>query len=123
MRHVTGIGGLFFRSKDPEGLGKWYEDNFGINSMMAEHADVWRQDAGPTVFAPFGKDTEYFGNPNQQFMMNFRVVDMDGFLEKLKASGTKIDENRMEDSIGKFAWVYDPEGNKIELWEPSEMAK
>lgn len=118
MARVTGIGGLFFRSKDNKALGEWYEKHFGITFTPGK--DVWRQDAGPTVFAPFKHDTGYFGNQEQQFMVNLRVEDLDTLLDNMKAAGVKVDENRMEDEIGKFAWVYDPEGNKIELWEPAE---
>ncbi|RVT98047.1 VOC family protein [Mucilaginibacter limnophilus] len=118
---ITGFGGFFFRSKDSKALAKWYEDHFGINSMQS--GTVWRQQEGTTVFAPFKHDTTYFGRPEQQFMLNFRVTDLDALLEELKAAGVKIDESRHNDEIGKFAWVYDPEDNKIELWEPTEETK
>lgn len=113
---ITGIGGIFFRSKDPNALGDWYQEHFGINSTRNDV--VWTQEAGPTVFAPFKEDTDYFGHPGQQFMLNFRVSDLEQLLARLKAAGIRIDEKRMEESYGKFAWAYDPEGNKIELWEP-----
>ncbi len=113
---VTGIGGIFFRSKDDKALALWYEKYFGINAV--QNFKPWVQDAGPTVFAPFKSDTKYFGSMEQQFMINFRVSDLDKFYEQLKAAGVKLDENRMNESYGKFAWAYDPEGNKIELWEP-----
>lgn len=115
-RLTTGFGGFFFRAKDPKALGAWYEQYFGINSMQS--GEIWKQDHGPTVFAPFREDTDYFGQ-EQQFMINFRVTDMEKLLEQLKAGGVRIDEKRTDDSIGKFAWVYDPEGNKIELWQPA----
>jgi predicted enzyme related to lactoylglutathione lyase len=115
---VTGIGGFFFRAKDPKTLGAWYEKYFGINSMQSGY--VWNQEAGPTVFAPFKEDTDYFGNRDQQFMLNFRVSDLEQLLDQLKTDGVKVDEKRMEESFGKFAWVYDLEGNKIELWQPIE---
>ncbi|MFL9839116.1 VOC family protein [Flavobacterium sp. ST-75] len=116
MGKVTGIGGLFFRSKDHVALGKWYEKYFGIKTVGS--GEVWKTEAGTTVFAPFKADTKYFSEP-QQFMVNFRVDGLDEFLETLKADGIKIDEHREEMSMGKFAWVYDPDGNKIELWEPT----
>lgn len=112
MARVTGFGGFFFRSKDNKALTQWYEQHLGINGM------AWQQEAGPTVFAPFKQDTTYFGT-EQQFMLNFRVEGLDALLDKLAAAGVRIDENRMEESYGKFAWIYDPEGNKIELWEPA----
>lgn len=117
MEKITGIGGCFFRSKDPEALATWYEKNFGINSMSS--TSVWEQAAGPTVFAPFNADSSYFP-ATQSCMFNFRVSDMAAMLAQLEANGVKIDEKKQEDSIGTFAWVYDPEGNKIELWEPTQ---
>ncbi|WP_214225747.1 VOC family protein [Pedobacter sp. B4-66] len=117
-KRITGIGGIFFRSKNQEVLADWYEKHFGINSMKTGY--IWNQDAGPTVFSPFPQNTDYFANDNQQFMLNFRVSNLDELLAELNAEGVVIDEKKMEESYGKFAWVYDPEGNKIELWEPLE---
>ncbi len=117
---VTGIGGIFFRSQDDKALALWYEKHFGINAV--QNYVPWEQEAGPTVFAPFKANTDYFGNMQQQFMINFRVSDLDRFLGQLKAAGVKMDEKTMNEPYGKFAWVYDPEGNKIELWEPVETA-
>ena len=118
MAHlVTGIGGLFFRAKDEKALTAWYAKHFGIPAVGGN--ELWTPDAGVTVFSPFKQDSKYFP-PEQQFMINFRVSDLDAFLEQLKAEGVKIDEERMDESYGKFAWVYDPEGNKIELWQPGE---
>jgi glyoxylase I family protein len=114
MGRVTGIGGIFFRAQDTKALGTWYEKYFGINSMGG--TETWKQEAGPTVFAPFKADTTYFGQ-NQQFMINLRVEGLEELLETLKADGITV-ENHDDVSYGKFAWVYDPEGNKIELWEP-----
>jgi glyoxylase I family protein len=113
--HVTGIGGIFFRAKDHKALARWYTEHFGITDSQS--SEMWNTEAGATVFAPFKEDSTYFGK-NQSFMVNFRVRDLDGFVDKLKASGVKIDPERVSESYGKFAWVYDPEGNKIELWEP-----
>jgi predicted enzyme related to lactoylglutathione lyase len=115
-RHVTGIGGLFFRSDDHKALAKWYYEHFGINNDEAGF--IWQQDAGPTVFSPYKRDTDYFGNDKQQFMLNLRVQDIDGLLKKLEDAGVRIDPKRMDEGYGRFAWVYDPEGNKVELWEP-----
>lgn len=113
---ISGLGGIFFRSQDPEALAQWYKDTFGI-SMVSE-GPPWMQEAGPTVFSPFPSDTDYFGRPDQPFMLNFRVDDLDASIEKLSESGVRIDDERMNESYGKFAWVYDHEDNKIELWEP-----
>jgi len=115
---VTGIGGIFFRSQDDKALAQWYEKHFGINNVQTY--EPWQQAAGPTVFAQFKANTDYFGSPEQQFMINFRVSDLDTFVGQLKAAGVRVDEKTMNESFGKFAWVYDPEGNKIELWEPVE---
>jgi glyoxylase I family protein len=114
--HVQGIGGVFFRAKDHKALSKWYTDYFGIPDSQSE--TMWQTEAGTTVFAPFKNDSKYFPS-GQSFMVNFRVHDLDAFLKKLEAAGLRIDPERMSESYGKFAWVYDPEGNKIELWEPA----
>jgi glyoxylase I family protein len=116
MQKITGIGGIFFRAQDPEGLSTWYDKNFGINSMAS--GEVWTQEAGVTVFSPFPADTDYFGRPDQQAMFNFRVEDLDAMLAQLKENGVRIDEQRMDEPYGRFAWCFDPENNKIELWQP-----
>lgn len=116
---ISGIGGIFFRSKDPNGMALWYKRHFGI-SMVAE-GPPWQQKAGMTVFSPFPADTDYFGRDDQQFMLNFRVPDIDAAVQALGDAGVRIDEARMDEEYGRFAWVYDPEGNKIELWEPPAM--
>ncbi|MDQ3008168.1 MAG: VOC family protein [bacterium] len=115
MQKITGLGGCFFRADNPEKLSKWYETNFGINSGAA--GAMWQQEAGITVFSAFPKDSDYFPK-TQQVMFNFRVDDLDAMLLQLKENGVKIDEKRQNESYGKFAWVYDPEENKIELWQP-----
>ena len=114
---ITGIGGLFFRSKDEKALSLWYEKHFGIYPVGSDK--LWEQQSGVTVFSPFKQDSKYFP-AEQQFMINFRVTDLDKLLEQLKAGGVKIDEEKIDESYGKFAWVYDPEGNKIELWQPTD---
>jgi glyoxylase I family protein len=113
---VSGFGGFFFRSRDPEALGRWYQEHFGINGPNSEA--IWHQEAGPTVFSPFNEDTDYFGRREQAFMINFRVPDLDGLLADLRAANVRMDEKVDEYPYGRFAWVYDPEGNKIELWQP-----
>jgi glyoxylase I family protein len=116
MQKVTGFGGFFFRARDPDALSRWYEKHFGINSLKS--SEMWRQEAGLTVFAPFEATTDYFGRQEQAFMVNFRVNNLDAMLDQLRAAGVRIDEARMDESYGRFAWAYDPEGNKIELWQP-----
>lgn len=115
MPKVNGIGGIFFRTPNHEKLAKWYEEHFGI--VSDPNGAPWQQHAGMTVFAPFPQDSDYFPS-GQAFMLNFRVDDIDSFVEELKMNGVKVDEKRQNESYGKFAWVYDPEGNKIELWQP-----
>ncbi len=110
---VTGIGGIMFRAQDPEALSAWYKKHLGIDKLD------WEQQAGLTAFAPCAKGTEYFGNMEQQFMLNFRVEGLDSMLQKLKADGVKIAKDPEEyEGLGRFGWIEDPEGNRIELWEP-----
>ena len=116
---VTGIGGVFFRSKDPAALATWYKEHLGISQVPQTLEDVpWMQEAGPTVFAPYELDSPNLGRDSQQFMLNFRVDGLDALLERLAASGIQSDKHQTMDGVGRFAWIYDPEGNPIELWEP-----
>ena len=117
---VTGIGGVFFRAKDPDALGKWYKEHLGVFAMD-DNYEAWPQQAGPTVFMPFPADTDYFGSKSQAFMINFRVDDLDGLLKKLKAGKVKVVKDIEEQKgVGRFAHIEDPEGNRIELWEPQD---
>ena len=113
---VTGIGGFFFRSDDPDKLAAWYETHLGIGSASAGY---WNQSAGPTVFAPFPKSTDYFP-AEKQWMLNLRVSGLDALLEELAAAGVAIVRDPAWDTpeTGRFARIHDPEGNQIELWEP-----
>src|SRR4051812_23185931 len=99
-RFVTGLGGFFFRSRDPTALGEWYEKHFEISATAT--SQLWQQDAGPTVFAPFKQDTSYFGRPEQGYMLNFRINDLDNFLSYLELSGVLIDEKRQDEQYGRF---------------------
>ncbi len=112
--HVLGIGGIFFRSKDPEKLAEWYKEHLGI--PFGNSGEIWSVAAGPLVFAPFKKDSTYFPDP-QSVMLNFRVKDIDGLIDELKTKGVRIDEKRQDEDYGRFAWIYDADGNKIELWQ------
>lgn len=115
MSNVTGIGGLFFRAKDPDSLAKWYLDHLGVGGPDM----TWPQAAGPTVFAPFREDSDYFP-ADRQYMLNLRVTDMDALIRDLTAAGIAV-ETRAEwddDAYGRFARIHDPEGNPIELWQP-----
>ena len=119
MQHVTGIGGLFFRSKDPGALGQWYKERLGIDLVPADYSQKpWWQEAGPTVFAPFPHDTDYFGQPEQQWMINFRVRDLDAMVEQLRAAKIEVSVDAQTYPNGRFARLHDPEGNPIQLWEP-----
>lgn len=124
---VKGIGGVFFRARDPEGLAAWYREHLeigpGCDSTGEGHADPWswRVEGGPVVFAPFAADTDYFA-ADRAFMLNLRVTDLDGLLEGLHASGIAVETRPEWDSpeTGRFARIHDPEGNPIELWEMPE---
>jgi glyoxylase I family protein len=121
MEKITGIGGLFFRSRDPKALTAWYETHFGIKPPGSDYSEgSWWQQAGPTVFAPFPQNTEYFGKPENVWMVNFRVRNLDAMIAQLRAAGIEVipDPNSPYPN-GKFAWLHDPEGNRIELWEPA----
>ena len=119
MARVTGIGGIFFRARDPEALSAWYKRHLGIDSAMPP----WFQEAGPTVLGLFAQDTDYFGRREQAWMLNLRVEDLDSLLAELRDAGIEITTDPDWDSeIGRFARIHDPEGNPIELWEPAQPA-
>lgn len=120
MHKVLGIGGLFFRSENPEQLAKWYETHLGISPVPTSYEQQpWQQEAGPTVFAPFDKNTKYFGRQEQGWMVNFRVADLNAMVAQLRAAGIEIEDPKSYPN-GHFARLHDPEGNPIELWEPRE---
>lgn len=119
MEKVTGIGGLFFRSKDPEALSRWYEEHLGINQVPKTYdAECWSQQAGDTVWAAFAQDTKMFGRPEQQWMVNFRVSDLAAMVAQLRAAGIAVEVDPETYPNGVFAQLADPEGNPIQLWEP-----
>jgi len=113
---VTGIGGVFFRANDPEALQAWYLQHLGVGG---EHTPLWMQQAGPTVFMPFPRETDYFPAA-RQWMINFRVTELDQLLSALREAGIPVTTNPDWDTpeTGRFARIHDPEGNPIELWEP-----
>ena len=121
---VTGIGGLFFRARDPKALAKWYQDHLGITGIPQSANDrPWNQQAGPTAFTPFPEKTNYFGDLTKQWMINFRVSDLDKMARQLQAAGIEVTVDPATYPNGRFAHLHDPEGNPIELWQPMSVAK
>jgi glyoxylase I family protein len=121
MEKVTGIGGLFFRARDPKALAQWYRDKLGVDLVPTTYeASPWGQEAGPTAFAPFPADSDYFAR-EQRWMINFRVRNLSAMVEQLGAAGVPVKVDPEEYPNGRFARVHDPEGNPIELWETREM--
>lgn len=119
VERVTGIGGLFFRSRDPERLAAWYEDHLGVTPVpLTYEEEPWHSQSGPTVFAAFADETEHFGRPAQQWMVNFRVRDLDAMVRQLRSAGIAVEVDQEVYPNGRFARVYDPEGNPVELWQP-----
>jgi predicted enzyme related to lactoylglutathione lyase len=124
MARVTGIGGVFFKSTtDHQALAAWYEQNLGLKlepwgGAILSWADDKADDKGLTVWHAAAKDTEWFAPSRASFMINYRVDDMAGMLEQLKRNGVEIVKGPESHENGTFAWVMDPDGNKVELWEP-----
>jgi|SRR5579862_9555148 len=126
MKRVTGIGGVFVRSKDPRALGAWYREHLGLN--IEEWGGVafrWATaenptGAGATIWSPFKDDTSHYVLSTASYMINFRVHDLDSLLAALRSEGCAVDAKVEESEYGKFGWVQDPEGNRIELWQPPE---
>lgn len=120
MEKVLGIGGFFFKAEDPEALGRWYQQNLGIDLPPPDYdTPPWKQNAGYTVFTAFPKDTDYFGKPQQQWMINFRVSNLDAMVAQLRQNGVAVEVDQEAYPNGRFARTADPEGNPIQLWEPS----
>ncbi len=126
MEKVTGIGGIFFKVRDPERMSAWYREHLGMDAEDG-HADfVWREhdrpddrpdEIGRTVWSLFPADTDYFGPARPAFMVNYRVSNLDRMLAQLRQKGVSVE--KIEDyDYGRFAWITDPEGNRVELWEP-----
>jgi predicted enzyme related to lactoylglutathione lyase len=121
MEKVSGIGGLFFRARNPTALGQWYQDHLGITLTPSNDDEPpWQQAAGSTVFAPFPEDTEYFGAADQKWMINFRVSNLDAMVGQLRAAAIEVEVDPENYPNGRFARLRDPEGNPIQLWEPTE---
>jgi predicted enzyme related to lactoylglutathione lyase len=127
MARVTGIGGVFLRSRDPKAMAKWYAEHLGIalsdfNGTGFQWADEVPAGTGMTAWSAFPQDTSYFGegeqSAQQQTMINYRVDDLDALLATLSASGVWIDPKREDYAYGRFAWIKDCDGNRLELWQP-----
>ena len=122
MEQVTGIGGVFFKVKDPKGMAAWYRQNLGIHPKGGFADFTWREkdhpeEIGHTAWRIFPTNTNYFGESSSSLMINYRVANLDRMLEQLRRNGVKIE--KVEDyDYGRWAWIMDPEGNRIELWEP-----
>ena len=125
MERVTGIGGIFFKSPDPAALGAWYRTHLGVDVQSWGGAEFpWQEDTDParprcTVWSPFKDDTTYFAPSSARFMVNFRVDDLDRMRAQLKALGDQVDDKVEESEQGRFGWVMDPDGTRIELWQPA----
>ena len=125
-QHVTGIGGVFFKAKDPAALRAWYRDGLGLETRIGgpsyqvfqwrDHEDPAR--AGSTVWSLFPEDTTYFAPSRKPFMINYRVRDLDALLAQLGQHGIPVEAKITDEFNGRFAWLSDPEGNRLELWEP-----
>ncbi len=123
---VTGIGGIFFKAKDPAALKAWYEKNLGMRMVQSGASFEWHQGMdstkkGFTLWAPFKETTKYFQPSEKQFMINYRVEKLDQLLLQLKAAGITPTDSVEKASYGSFVHLMDPEGNKIELWEPNDV--
>lgn len=123
MKRVTGLGGVFFKNRDHEAVQSWYHQHLGIDSSpYGCHSFLWKdansEEMGYTVWSPFKGDTEYFGSGDQQFMVNYRVDDLEQLLKVLAEEGVEIAAPMEQHENGKFGWIVDPEGRRIELWEP-----
>ena len=124
MKRVTGIGGVFFKSKDPKKLKSWYNDHLGIVPDSGGYVSFeWRDKdnsdvIGSTIWEAFPHTTKYFEPSKADFMINYRVENLDQLLEQLRKEGVEVDDKVEEYDFGKFGWIMDPEGNRIELWQP-----
>lgn len=121
MARITAIGGVFFRSPDPKALAAWYRDKLGLNVEDWGGAMISAEGNGPPhgVWSPFKMDTDYFKPSSREFMINFAVDDLDGYLAGLEAKGVEVKGRQEMEGMGKFGWILDPDGTKIEFWEPA----
>ncbi len=125
---VLGIGGIFFKSANQQQLRDWYATHLGLADRGQGVMLPWREKDNPdnermTVWSIFPGNTKYFGGGSASFMVNYIVDDLDALLDRLAKEGVRIDPKRQDESYGRFAWIYDPDGNKIELWQPLNPKK
>jgi predicted enzyme related to lactoylglutathione lyase len=125
MKRVTGIGGIFFKCQDPEKIKQWYKDHLGFHIDPYGAKFEWRQDPdspreGYTLWTPFSEKTKYFEPSSRDFMMNYRVENLEALVAELKKEGVTVLDNIETYDYGKFVHILDIEGNKIELWEPKD---
>jgi len=126
MKRVTGIGGIFFKCKDPDKMKEWYKTHLGLNTNKYGTVFEWRQandstKKGYTQWSPFNEKTKYFEPSTKDFMINYRVADLVGLVEELKKEGVTIVDSIESVDYGKFVHILDIEGNKVELWEPNDI--
>jgi glyoxylase I family protein len=120
VERVTGIGGFFFRARDPDALSVWYADHLGVVAPTGNYEDPgWFLERGETVFAAFPHDSDAFGSPEKIWKINFRVRDLDAMVSQLRAAGIEVRPHDRDYPNGRFADLEDPEGNQIQIWEPN----
>ncbi|MCM4152616.1 glyoxalase [Arenibacter sp. N53] len=122
---VTGLGGFFFKTKDPNGIKQWYNKHLGLNTDQYGCTFWWKDKEGEdcsTQWSPMKDDTKYFEPSKSNFMMNFRVENLVELLDVLREEGVTVVGEIEEYNYGKFGWILDPDGNKLELWEPNDKA-
>lgn len=125
LKRVTGIGGFFFKCEDPNAVKEWYKNHLGLPTDQYGWTFWWKDETGnecSTQWSPFDSKSNYFAPSEKQFMMNFRVDDLEALLKVLNEEGVTIVGEMQVYEYGKFGWILDPEGNKIELWEPNDSA-
>lgn len=120
MQKITGVGGIFFKARDPQQLMEWYSQHLGLQFQHGfVQFECTGETPGTTTVAIFKEDSGYFSPSGRPYMINFRVADLRGLLDELREKGVAIAGDMQEHEYGRFGWVIDPEGNKIELWEPA----
>lgn len=125
MKRVTGIGGVFFKTKDPQKTREWYQKHLGLETDQYGTSFEWRHSEevdkkGYTAWSPFQQNTDYFGKSDQEYMINYRVEDLEALVGELRKEGVKIVDEIQSFEYGKFVHIEDVEGNRVELWEPAD---